>query len=236
MLHPVGAVVARHHETKWESVEPRQRLAVHLVGEKQIRVGRLVDVDGLQEVRRSGKQRLVEAVEDRLLGRRHETGFRQHVLQADAPPLRVAHRAVGQLAALHARLEETTAVSGALVDRDDLHRLEVLLQLVERQSQRRRDRALDVQAELVGSQLLHRWRRSREMVADKEGVVRRQDSLGEHAERRLQLRRARCQPDQRPLLRILHQRPFAVLKRQRDRLLGEGCDGWKPRDEEGSIS
>ena len=32
----------------------------------------------------------------------------------------------------------------------------------------------------------------------------------------------RCEPDQRPLLRILHRRSFAVLERQRDRHFSEG--------------
>src|SRR5262249_13060173 len=100
-----------------------------------------------------------------------------------ALPARVAHRAVAELAAGDARLEEPAAVARALVDRDDLgrrHRLELL----ERQRQRLGDLATDLEPEAVRIDLL---RDAGEVVADEERVVGRDRSLVEHAERRLEL-------------------------------------------------
>jgi hypothetical protein len=44
-------------------------------------------------------------------------------LQRHAGPARVAHGAVGELAAIDARSKKATAVARALVDGDDFHRL-----------------------------------------------------------------------------------------------------------------
>jgi hypothetical protein len=57
-------------------------------------------------------------------------------------------------------------------------------------------------------------RHVRQMIADEKGVVRRDRSVVEDVERGLELRRPAGQADHRTLLRILHQRPFAVVERQ----------------------
>src|SRR5262245_56954603 len=59
------------------------------------------------------------------------------------------------------------------------------------------------------------------MVPNKEGIVGRDDVLIKNAEGSFQLRRARRQPDQRALLRILDERTFSVFERQHNLLVGD---------------
>jgi hypothetical protein len=214
VLHPVRAVVARHDHAQGIAVEPRQVGAVHRPRQQDLAVARVVDVERLDEVGRRSDHRLVEAVEHDLARPGLDAGLVEHGLERHALPARVAHRAVAELAARDARLEEPAAVARALVDRDDLgrrHRPE----LGERQRQRLCDLAADLEPEAVRIDLL---RDAGEVVADEERVAGRDRSLVEHAERRLELRRALGEPDHRPLLRVLDQRPLAVRERQGRRL------------------
>ena len=63
-----------------------------------------------------------------------------------------------------------------------------------------------------------------EMVADEERVVRRDRAVVEDRERGLELRRPLGQADHRALLRVSHQRPFAIVERQR-----HGIERERPR-------
>src|SRR6266851_312371 len=53
------------------------------------------------------------------------------------------------------------------------------------------------------------------MIADEKGIVRRNGAIVEDGKWRLELRRPAGLADHRPLLRIFHQRPFAVVEGQR---------------------
>ncbi len=64
--------------------------------------------------------RAVHAVEGDLLGAGLHAGHVEHGLQRHAVPARAAHRAIAELAAGDARIEEAAAVAGALVDGDEL--------------------------------------------------------------------------------------------------------------------
>ena len=72
--------------------------------------------------------------------------FSSSVLSATPAPSGVAHRAMAKLSAGDARLEEAAAIARTLVDGDDLHRLEVALQLYKRERQRRLDMAPQLEA------------------------------------------------------------------------------------------
>ena len=161
------------------------------------------------------KHRFVKAVERRLFRARLHARQVEHALQGDAGPARVAHQAVPRLAAGDARLEKSATVARTLIDSDQFdlgHRLEV----GERKLQRTVDLALDLQRERIG---IDRQRNVGKVVAHEKCVIRRDDALVEHREWRLELRRPRRQPKQLALLRVLHERPFAVGERQRRGLL-----------------
>ena len=125
VLDPVGAVIAGHHEAERKTVENRQVVAVHAIGQHHLAIAGMVDVEGLGEVRRLVHHRPVEAAKADLLGACLHAGHVEHGLQRHAMPARVAHGAVAELAAGDARLEEAAAVAGALIDGDDLGRLEL---------------------------------------------------------------------------------------------------------------
>jgi len=82
--------------------------------------------------------------------------------------------------------------------------------------QRAIDLALDLEGELVWIDV---ERDAGEVIAHEERVVRRDRPVVENAERRLDLRRPAGQADHRTLLRVFHQRPFAVVERQRHGVL-----------------
>ncbi|MGY3105636.1 hypothetical protein ACVWW7_002263 [Bradyrhizobium sp. LM6.9] len=75
------------------------------------------------------------------------------------------------------------------------------------------DLALDLERELVGVEIVGQVGK---VIAHEERVVRRDRAIVEHRERRLELRRPGGQADHRPLLRIFHQRPFAIGEGQGD--------------------
>src|SRR5690606_29232924 len=120
-------------------------------------------------------------------------GLFQHRFERYAAPLRIAHVAIAALPAADARDEESAAVAGALVHRDDFDGVH-FLQLRQAQIERLFDVAFHREAEGVG---VYRKRDVREVVADEEGVVRRDDALIENGERRFELRRAAGLEDER---------------------------------------
>ena len=114
----------------------RQRLAVHLISDDGILVGRLPGRQALLEVGRLVIGRSIGAVQPDL-----DRPFRQadpveQVLQASARPFGVAHGARAPLHPRHMRVGKAPAVPRTLVHRRDLDLLELCLQLVERESGR----------------------------------------------------------------------------------------------------
>src|ERR1019366_7588092 len=105
------------------------------------------------------------------------------------------------------RIEEGAAVARALVDGHRLNLLELRLQLGQTQLERLA-RAAAANLDDVGVRV-DRSRNAGIVIADEEGVVRRQEPVIEDIERCLELRRARGDDDQRPLLREGHDAPFA---------------------------
>ncbi len=197
MLDPVRAVVARYDEPHRIAIEHRQVGAVHPVGDHHLAVGGVVDVKRLDKVA-PAQQRQVQAVEGDLLRGALHLGARQDVLQRHADPARIAHRAVGELPAGHARVEQRAAVAGALVDGDEFDRLELRAQVGHRQVERlARGVAADLDHVLVG---VDRRRDAGVVIADEERVVGRDQAVVEDLERRLELGRPRGQHDQRALL------------------------------------
>ena len=77
------------------------------------------------------------------------------------------------------------------------------------------DLALDLDGERVGIDV---ERDAGEVIAHEERVIRRDGAFVEHRERRLELGRTAGQPDHRALLRILDERPLAVLERHGHRI------------------
>jgi len=124
-----------------------------------------------------------------LLHARHvEHGPERHAL-----PVRIAHRAVAQLPAGDAGLEEAAAVARALVDCGDLDRRQ-LLDVGQRDVHGLVDLAPDLHRERAGVDFQGH---AGEVVADEEGVVRRDGALIEDLERGLELRRPRREADHR---------------------------------------
>ena len=219
MLHPIGAVIAGHYKSKRKTVQKRQVVAVHAVGQHHLAVAGMVDVERLDEIRRRVHHRPIHAVEGHLLRALLHAGHVEHGFQRHAAPARIAHRAITQLTAGDARLEKATAVSRALIDGNEFDRPE-LPDFLERQFQRMADLAFDFQGELVRIDV---ERHPRQVIANKERIVGRDRPVVENGEGRLELRRPAGQADHRALLRISHQRPFAVVERQRRGIEREGC-------------
>ena len=115
-----------------------------------------------------------------------------------------------ELTAAHAGLEKSPAVPGALVHRRDFHGL-VFLQIFQRERKLMLHQSLHLQPVRGG---IDAQGNAREVIADKEGIVWRDDTLVENGERRLQLWRPGGQQDHRALLRILCQHALTVLKRE----------------------
>ena len=141
MLHPIGAVIAGHHEPEREAVEHRQIVAVHAIGQHHLAVARMIDVERLDEIRRCVADRPIHAVEGDLPGAGLNARQVQHRLQRHAAPARIAHRAIAELPAGDARIEEAAAVAGALIDGDEFDRLQ-LPDVLERERLRPVDLAL----------------------------------------------------------------------------------------------
>jgi len=172
----------------------------------------VVDVERLDEVRRLVADRSVHPIKSDLLGALLHTSLVEHGFERHAAPARIAHRAIAQLAAGDARIEKSAAIARALIDRDELDRGK-LLDFLQRQLERTIDLALDLQREFIRVDV---ERYIRQMIANEKSIVRRNYAVVENGKRRLELRRPAGQADHRTLLRILHQRPFAVIEGQRD--------------------
>ena len=227
MLDPVRAVVTRHDQAQRVAVEHRQVLVVHRPGQHDFAVQRVIDVERLHKVRAAVDRWLVHAVEADLHRALLDAGLFQHALERHTGPLGVAHGTVAELAAVGARLEEAAAVARALVCGDQTDRFTQLLERVERQVEWRIHQARDLQAEFL---CLDVGGNAAPVVAHEERIVRRDQSLVEHLEGRLQLRWAAGLQNQRALLRERDHFAFAIRKRQRDglgggRIGGQGTQG-----------
>jgi hypothetical protein len=109
---------------------------------------------------------------------------------------------------------KSAAVARALIDGHQFDRLE-LPDILQRQFQRTIDLALDLEGEFIRIDI---ERHAGQMIADEKGIVRRDRAVIEDRKWHLKLRRPAGQADHRPLLRIFHQRPFAVVERHRHRI------------------
>jgi hypothetical protein len=112
------------------------------------------------------------------------------------------------------RRDKSAAVPRALVHRHGLDRVE-LFEFLQREFRGLVDLALDLDRERVGIDV---ERDAGEVIAHEERVIRRDGAFVEHRERRLELGRTAGQPDHRALLRILDERPLAVLERHGHRI------------------
>ena len=187
VLHPVGRVPAGHDEPRRKPVEHRQRRAVHLVGDDDVRiVERARERQRLHEVRHARERRLVEPVEGHLDRALAHARRRQYVLEAAAHPLRVAHGAVAPLPAEHAGREAAAAVARALVHRGHRRRGELRPELVHRQL----ERAVHVPSDAQPPRReVHLRRNGEHVIPDEERLVRGDRAI-EPLHRRLELRRA----------------------------------------------
>ncbi len=209
MLDPISAVIAGHDQTQREAVENRQIIAIHAIGQHHLAIARVIDIERLDEIRRRIADRSVHSVEGDLPGallhaRHIENRFERH-----AVPARIAHRAVAQLAAGDSGIGKSAAVARALIDGDEFDRPE-LPDLLQRQFQRSIDLALDLQGEFIRIDI---ERHISQVIADEKSIVRRDRTVVEDGKGRLELRRPAGQADHRALLRIFHQRTFAVVER-----------------------
>ena len=156
----------------------------------------LARADGLHEVWRLVDRALVGAVEDDLERVRPDSRLGEHVLQAHAAPHGVAHRAHAPLHAGDVRLEQPAAVARALVDRGDLRRLELLLQLLQSELERTLDAvARDAERPVVRPD---RLRNAGKVIAHEKRPVRR-DRRAEVLDGGLEVGRAEGLLDQRQL-------------------------------------
>ena len=91
----------------------------------------MVELERLDESGRLGEDRPIETLEGNLNRARLHARLGQQRFQRHAFPSRVAHRPVGDLAAGDPRLKKAAAVARALIDRNQLDRLEAGFQLRE---------------------------------------------------------------------------------------------------------
>jgi hypothetical protein len=180
--------------TRREPVEMRQRLPVHLMGNDRVFVERLPHRDAFDEIRGPVEHRAVGAVDDDLDRLLAQSRLGEHVLEPNAAPDRIAHRAGPPLHPRHMRLRPSAAVAGALAHSGDLDLLEPCLQLIKGQLQRRRrSLAADLQPPAIGIDLVGDIG---EVIADEERVVGC-DRGSEVRHRRLVIGRPVAQLDQR---------------------------------------
>ena len=180
------------------------------------------DAERLDEIRRGGHDRFVEAVETDLLGVGGDAAMFEDIRKADAAPTGIAHRAVAHLAAGNARSEETAAVAGTLVDRNDFNLLELRFQFGEGKLDGLADGTFDFEAERFD--IDRRRRNNREMVTHEEGVVGSEDALVENGKGSLDLRWPARVADQQAFLRVSDERTFAVFKWERYGVIGASIE------------
>src|SRR3954452_653240 len=225
VLDPIGAVMAGNDEAQRKAVEDGKIRAIHRISEQDLAITCMVDVKRLDEIRRLVAHGAIHAVEGDLARARLHAGLLENGFERHSSPARVAHGAVAQLPACDARIEESPAVAGALVDRHDLD-CRHLLEVRQRKFRRPIDLALDLEREGGGIDVQGDVS---QMIADEEGVVGRDDVCVKDGKRRLELRRPARQADHRALLRIFDKRPITVVERQ-------GCRGCKRPNGGGSYS
>jgi hypothetical protein len=73
------------------------------------------------------------------------------------------------------------------------------------------------------------------MIANEEGVIGRENAVIEDGKRCLQLRRSSGEAEQRPFLRVRHQRALAILEGQAGRI-SFGCKSGTRRGMEKVLS
>ena len=174
----------------------RQQLPVHVMGDDRVFVERLPHRDGLDEIRGLVEHRAVGAVDDDLDRLLAQSRLGEHVLEPNAAPDSIAHRAGAPLDTRHMRLRPSAAVAGALAHSNDLDLLKPCLKFIEGQLKRcRRGLAADLQPPATGIDPVGDIS---EMIADEERVVGCDRGL-EVRHRRLVIGRPVAQLDQRLL-------------------------------------
>src|SRR5579872_5920276 len=116
MLHPISAVISGDDETQRKTIEHGKILAVHRIGEHDLAVARMIDIQRLDEVRSLVGHGTVHAGERDLARARLHTCRIENGPERYSSPPRIAHGAVSQLSARNPRIEESAAVARALVD------------------------------------------------------------------------------------------------------------------------
>ncbi len=175
MFHPIGTVIAGHDQTKREAVKNRQILAVHAIGQHYPAIARVVDVERLDEIRRRVADRSIHPVEGDLLRALLHAGLIEHGLQRHAPPARIAHRAIAQLAAPDAWIEKPAAVARAFIDGNEFDRGKRFY-FLQGQLEGTIDLALDLQREFIR---IYVEGYICQMIADEKSIVRRNRAVVE---------------------------------------------------------
>ena len=213
MFHPISAVVARDNQPHWIAIQQRKVGTVHLPRQHDFAVERVVDIKCLDEIRRITYGRRVEAIECDLHRTCFHTRLFQHLAQRNAGPARITHGTVRELAAVDARRKVAPAVTGTLVDGDQVDRISHLLEVGKRQVERCVDVAADAQPI---AQRIDRRGNAAPVIAYEECVVGRDHPFIEYAEWGFQLWRAGSEHDQRTLLRICDEITLTIFERQCD--------------------
>ncbi len=170
----------------------------------------MIHLQRLFEARRFRHRGNIESMQPHLNRSREHPCRIQHVLQPHTFPASIAHRAVAPLPAGNSRLEQAAGIAGTLVQCHQRDRLELRLQIVQRQAQRLAYVAADLQSE--GPQV-HCRGNSREVPAHEEGVVW-SEIVAKVAQRRFQLRRTIGQQNELRFLRIFHSFESAGFPKQ----------------------
>jgi hypothetical protein len=114
-LDPIGGVPPRHDQPQREVVQERELLVIHGECNHHFAVAGMIDIKRLPEVGSVGYYRFVQPVEANLYRAWFDAGAIQHVLEADAGPFGITHRAVRPLRTCHAR-PVAPRIAGALID------------------------------------------------------------------------------------------------------------------------
>src|SRR5471030_1574536 len=133
----------------------------------------MVDVERLDEIRRRIHDRAVQPAEGDLLRSTLHTSLVEHGLQQHAVPARIAHRAIAELAAGDAGVGKSAAIARALIDGNEVDRLE-LPEVFQRKLERMIDLAFDLEGKFIRIDIK---RYARQMIADEKSVVRRNRSV-----------------------------------------------------------
>ena len=124
MLDPIRAVIPGDDQPQREAVEPGQILPVHRVSEHDLAIASVIEIERLHKVGRFRQRRPVEPVEGDLPASGLNAGAVEDGLERNPAPAGIAHGAMPKLSAGDAGLDESAAVSRALMDGDQFDRLE----------------------------------------------------------------------------------------------------------------